>query len=88
MGLNGNWLIMVPAFIAGIVLVTFVFRWLWNTTLPDVFDFKKLSFGQAFKILLISIILTGGGSTLLSFTTTSTVTTGNSTESSTIKLGL
>ena len=44
-----------------LAIITLVFRWLWNTTLPDVFGWKALSFGQAFKILLISSLLFGGG---------------------------
>lgn len=84
----GNWFVIVPAFIIGLFIVTLVFCWLWNTTFPDVFAFKKITLWQAFKILLISIILTGGGTSLVSFSKTSTVTTDNTSETSTLKLGL
>ena len=48
-----------------LAIVTLVFRWLWNTTMPDVFGVKSLTFGQAFKILLISAILFGGGTKVI-----------------------
>lgn len=43
-----------------IAIFTIVFRWLWNTTMPDVFGVKQLSFGQALKILILASILFGG----------------------------
>jgi hypothetical protein len=48
-----------------ISIITLIFRWLWNTTMPDVFGVKSLTFGQALKIMLISAILFGGGTTVL-----------------------
>ena len=59
---------LVVGLVIGILLlaiVTLIFRWLWNTTIPDVFGLKSLSFGQAFKILLLSAMLFGGGTTLV-----------------------
>lgn len=50
--------IAIAAVIVGIMVV--VFRWLWNTTMPEVFDLKELSFWQAFKIILLAGILFGG----------------------------
>ena len=55
---------VVAGLIIGLVflaIVTLIFRWLWNTTMPDVFGVKALTFWQAFRILLISAILFGGG---------------------------
>ncbi len=37
-----------------------IFRWLWNTTMPEVFGIKAVSFAQAIKILLLASILFGG----------------------------
>ena len=37
-----------------------VFRWLWNSTMPEVFGVKALSFGQSLKILILASILFGG----------------------------
>ncbi len=51
--------------LAILAIVTLIFRWLWNTTMPDVFGVKSLSFGQAFKILLISSMLFGGGTKVI-----------------------
>ena len=43
-----------------IAILVVIFRWLWNSTMPDVFDVKQLTFGQAFKILILASILFGG----------------------------
>jgi len=59
---------LIAGLIIGLVIlaiVTLIFRWLWNSTLPDVFGFKTLSFWQAFKILLISSMLFGGGTKVI-----------------------
>jgi len=48
-----------------ISIITLIFRWLWNTTMPDVFGVKSLTFVQALKIMLISTILFGGGTTVM-----------------------
>ncbi len=44
-------------------LVTLLLQYLWNTTMPDVFSLKEISFWQAFRLLLISAILFGGAFT-------------------------
>ena len=43
-----------------IALLVVVFRWLWNTTMPEVFGARSLTFWQALKILLLAGILFGG----------------------------
>ena len=43
-----------------IAIFVLVFRWLWNSTMPEVFGLKTLSFGQSLKILIIAGILFGG----------------------------
>jgi len=43
-----------------LAVLVIIFRWLWNTTMPDVFGVKELSFGQAVKILILAGILFGG----------------------------
>ncbi len=48
-----------------LAIITLIFRWLWNTTMPDVFGVKSLTFGQAFKILLIASMLFGGGTKVI-----------------------
>jgi len=48
-----------------ISIITLIFRWLWNTTMPDVFGVKSLTFVQALKIMLISTMLFGGGTTVM-----------------------
>jgi succinate dehydrogenase hydrophobic anchor subunit len=43
-----------------IAIFVLVFRWLWNSTMPEVFAVKELSFGQSLKILILASILFGG----------------------------
>jgi hypothetical protein len=43
-----------------IAVLVLVFRWLWNSTMPEVFGLKTLSFGQTLKILIMASILFGG----------------------------
>ena len=42
-----------------IAIFVVVFRWLWNSTMPEVFGVKELSFGQSLKILILAGILFG-----------------------------
>ena len=46
-------------------LLSLVFRWLWNTTLPEVFNVKSITTWQAFKIMLIAAMLFGGHRTVV-----------------------
>ena len=43
-----------------VAIIVAIFHWLWNTTMPEVFGLRELSFWQAFKILLLAGILFGG----------------------------
>jgi hypothetical protein len=66
--LTGTIIGLIAGIIIGLIIlaiVTLIFRWLWNSTLPDVFGLKSLSFWQAFKILLISSMLFGGGTKVI-----------------------
>lgn len=64
---------MILGVLIGLILLsilTLVFRWLWNTTVPDVFGVNSVTFWQAFKILLISAILFGGSTTVMEHSNT------------------
>lgn len=37
-----------------------LFQYLWNTTMPEVFGLRVIGFWQAFRLLLLSALLTGG----------------------------
>tara|TARA_B100002049_G_scaffold233898_1_gene215352 strand:+ start:247 stop:516 length:270 start_codon:yes stop_codon:yes gene_type:complete len=87
MGVFGSFYYMVPAVLVGVLVVAVILMWLWNSTFPDVFNFKELSYWQALKILIISVILTGGGSSLLSYTFTQTITSGGSVKEKTFSIG-
>jgi hypothetical protein len=42
------------------IIFVFVFRWIWNHTMPAVFGVKQITFWQAVGILILASILTGG----------------------------
>jgi hypothetical protein len=58
---------MIPnlyLFISGLIILLVIFvilvNWLWNSTLPRLFDFKEISIWETIKILLLAGILFGG----------------------------
>ncbi|HKS39392.1 MAG TPA: hypothetical protein VJX74_02175 [Blastocatellia bacterium] len=44
-----------------VMLIAAIFQWLWNMTIPEVFGLNPLSFWQAFRLLLIALLLFSGG---------------------------
>ena len=52
-------LLMIPLAIGGFFLITWLFMWLWNITMPQVFNLKVIAYWQAFRLLLIAGILFG-----------------------------
>lgn len=55
-----NVLSTIGAVVLATLLLAFLLRYLWNTTMPNVFDLKEIDYWQAFKLLLIGVILFGG----------------------------
>ena len=53
-------IVVVPLAFLLAVVATYVFHWLWNTTMPEVFGLKRITFWQAFRLLLIATLLFGG----------------------------
>ncbi len=43
-----------------LAILALILRWLWNSTLPDLFGVKPVTTWQAVKIMLISSMLFGG----------------------------
>ena len=78
----------IPLVLIGLIITILILQWLWNTTMPDVFGLKKVTYFQTLKILIISMILTGGGSSLFSTSTTETKVLENITTTYTLKFGL
>lgn len=42
-------------------VMTAIFQLLWNTTMPELFDLKPITFWQALRLLLIAGFLFGAG---------------------------
>jgi hypothetical protein len=43
-----------------IFIITSLLQYLWNTTMPEVFRLNQITFWQAFRLILIALILLGG----------------------------
>jgi len=54
-----NLLVFIIIGVALFLLVTALFQWLWNITMPDVFNLKTINYWQAFRLLLIAGLLFG-----------------------------
>ena len=50
-------LLLIPVFLW---IITAIFQWLWNITIPGIFKLREISFWEAFRLLLISGFLFGG----------------------------
>ncbi len=46
--------------LAALALLALILRWLWNSTLPELFGIKPVTTWQAVKIMLITSLLFGG----------------------------
>lgn len=46
--------------VALLFLATWLLKWLWNMTMPEVFGLKVITYWQAFRLLLIAGLLFGG----------------------------
>lgn len=51
---------IIPFLVVAFFAVTGLFQWLWNITVPDLFNLKRITFWQALRLLLIASILFGG----------------------------
>ncbi len=65
------------------VLTCVLFHWLWNSTLPELFNFPRIRFWQAIKLMMLVTLVFGGVGDFYSKTTTSSdsVTTDMGSES-------
>lgn len=60
--------IIIPVIIIVVALVflaaTLLVQYLWNTTLPDLFGFKEITFWQTFRLFLLVSVFFGGSHTV------------------------
>jgi hypothetical protein len=55
-----NVFLFIPLVLAVVFLITALLQWLWNITMPQVFNLNEITFWQAFRLILIAGILFGG----------------------------
>ncbi len=58
--MNGDIFFLIILVSIAVFIVTTLFQWLWNTTIPEISTLKPITFWQSFRLLLISTILLGG----------------------------
>ncbi len=61
--LVGGFLGLLLGIALGVVILTllgFIFKALWNSTLPELFGFKTITTWQAIKLLFIASLIFGG----------------------------
>jgi len=49
------------AIVAAVFVVPLIFQFLWNITVPQVFGLRAIRYWQAFRLLLMAIIIFGVG---------------------------
>lgn len=52
-------ILMIPALIVLYLIIVAIFQWLWNITMPQVFNLRRIAYWQAFRLLLIAGFLFG-----------------------------
>lgn len=59
-------LILVIIIVVGLVILgaTYFVQYLWNSTLPDLFGFKEITYWQTFRLFLLISIFFGGSRTV------------------------
>ena len=58
--MSADYLLLIVLIIVLFLILIGIFKWLWNITMPQVFNLKRITYGQAFRLLLIAGILFGG----------------------------
>jgi len=53
-------IIIIALGICMFFFAVWIFRWLWNITMPQVFNFNEITYWQAFRLLLIAAMIFGG----------------------------
>lgn len=58
--MSGFAILLPPLAIAVFFAIVALFQWLWNITMPELFELKTLRYWQAFRLILIAGVLFGG----------------------------
>jgi hypothetical protein len=53
-------ILLIPLALFLFLIVVMIFKWLWNITMPQVFNLRMISFWQALRLLIIAGMLFGG----------------------------
>lgn len=55
---------LVGLAIVAVFIAPFIFQFLWNNTVPEIFGLMKIRYWQAFRLLLMASMVFGAGSYL------------------------
>lgn len=53
-------LFFIAFMFAWLFIASLLLEWLWNMTIPDLFNLSKITYWQAFRLLIISALLFSG----------------------------
>ena len=59
-GLGASVVVCIFIGLLFIFIAILILKWLWNSTLPELFGFKQITWWQTFKLWLICAILFSG----------------------------
>lgn len=51
--------VLIVLIVALPLLASALFQWLWNLTMLDVFGLKRIRYWQAFRLIVMAVILFG-----------------------------
>ena len=64
---NSAKVVGIGAFLMALLFISAaVLRWLWNITMPEVFNVNRITYWQCFRLLLMVKIALDGGSSIMS----------------------
>ncbi len=60
LNMSANYLaLLIPLYIVAFLILVGIFQWLWNITMPQVFNLRMIRYWQAFRLLIIAGFLFG-----------------------------
>ena len=52
-------IVILAVLVVSLFILSGLLLWLWNTTIPTVFNLRRITYWEAFRLLLIASVLFG-----------------------------
>lgn len=85
--LQYGWATVLVVALLLVTLACVLLRWLWNSLVSDLFTLRRISLWEAFKLLLLSVVLFGGPVFSIGFNVSETTTSADGTKTVTYGIG-